>query len=144
MRLAMLQARQFAPYLKWLGTAFSRLETARTLGPCLADVRRAETWEMRERALAEATSLLVERHNALGITPFLDPTPRRFYSRPFMVIDGERVSSSIMATLEDSPLVRLPTVIGGIDQFMDSTDALKSGWLRNAIQAAMRETMRGV
>ena len=142
MRLALLQERQYAPYSKWLGTAFSRIESAASLGRGLALLRSAKTWQEREDALVTATSLLVKRHNALNITPPLDPAARFFHSRPFKVIEGERVSKAIMATLQDSPLARLPAVIGGIDEFMDSTDALKSGWLRRAIRVAMRESMQ--
>jgi hypothetical protein len=36
MRLCFLLERRYAPYPKWLGTAFARLEVAATIGPLLA------------------------------------------------------------------------------------------------------------
>jgi hypothetical protein len=142
MRLALLQARQYAPYSKWLGTAFSRLEDSGDLHAQLEAARMAAGWSAREAAIVAATSLLVRAHNGLGLTPHIDPAPRPFHSRPFMVIGAERVSDALTATLVDSPLSRLPVALGGIDQFMDSTDALKSRWLRQTIRTAMREAMQ--
>jgi hypothetical protein len=36
MRLCLLLERRYAPYPKWLGTAFARLDSAATIGPLLA------------------------------------------------------------------------------------------------------------
>jgi hypothetical protein len=141
MRLAFLQARQYAPYAKWLGTAFSRLEGARDLHSCLEATRTVATWKEREAAIVAATSLLVRAHNRLGITPPLDPAPRPFHTRPFMVIDAKRVSDALMATLGDSALSRLPAGLGGMDQFMDSTDALGNRWLRQSLRSTLRQAM---
>lgn len=142
MRLALAQARRYAPYAKWLGTAFSRLEIAGALRPHLGAARQARDWHAREAGIAAATSVLVRAHNALGLTEELDPSPRRFHSRPFMVIDGERVAGALGATLRGTALASLPIGMGGVDQFMDSTDALNSRWLRRAVREAIREQLR--
>lgn len=44
MRLCFLMERQYAPYSKWLGTAFSRLECAPRVGPSLTSALAADTW----------------------------------------------------------------------------------------------------
>jgi hypothetical protein len=51
MRLCLLLERRYAPYPKWLGTAFARLDSAATVGPLLAAVlaappgrRRSSRW----------------------------------------------------------------------------------------------------
>ena len=137
-RLALSQARHYAPYAKWLGTAFSRLEISAELQPHLDAVREAGEWRAREAGIVAATSALVRAHNELGLTPEIDPSPRPFHARPFTVIGAERVADALAATLRRSELASLPVGLGGIDQFIDSTDALNSRWLRLAVREAIR------
>jgi hypothetical protein len=47
MRLAFLVDRRWAPYSKWLGTAFARLPLARQVGPPLRTALYASTWRDR-------------------------------------------------------------------------------------------------
>lgn len=139
MRLALSQARRYAPYAKWLGTACSRLEIAGPLQPHLEAVRRAEDWQAREAGIVAATSTLVQAHNVLGLTPGIDSSPRPFHSRPFTVIGAERVAHALGETLRGTALEHLPIGVGGFDQFTDSTDALNSRWVRLAVREAIRE-----
>jgi Domain of unknown function (DUF4037) len=44
MRLCFLMERRYAPYSKWFGTAFSRLDAAAQVGPRLRRALLAETW----------------------------------------------------------------------------------------------------
>ena len=44
MRLCFLMERQYAPYAKWFGTAFSQLDSAKALTEILLAVQRAHTW----------------------------------------------------------------------------------------------------
>ena len=61
MRLCFLMERRYAPYTKWFGTAFSRLDAAPVLIPSLQGVLRAGTWQERERHLCAAYEA-VARH----------------------------------------------------------------------------------
>src|SRR5262249_16124183 len=54
MRLAFLLERTYAPYSKWLGTAFARLACAQELGPHLDGTLAAADWRTREHHLAQA------------------------------------------------------------------------------------------
>jgi hypothetical protein len=140
-RLAISQARRYAPYAKWLGTAFSRLPVAADLQPHLDAVRQAPDWRHREAGIVAATSVLAHAHNRLGVTPEIDPSPRPFHSRPFMVIGGERVAQALGESLRGTALHGLPVGVGGIDQFVDSTDALISRWLRQQVRQAIGERL---
>src|SRR6185503_19858847 len=51
MRLAFLLERRYAPYSKWLGSAFARLDAATVLRPHLLEVLSAQSYEARETAL---------------------------------------------------------------------------------------------
>ncbi|WP_344162137.1 DUF4037 domain-containing protein [Kribbella yunnanensis] len=125
MRLALLQSRVYAPYSKWLGTAFAQLSHADGLDRVLADVLAADNYPARERALTTAYRLLGERHNALAITPPIDPARRPFHERPALVLDAGRFAAACLATVTDTALLELPS-IGTVDQFADNTDLLSN------------------
>jgi hypothetical protein len=44
MRLCFLMGRQYAPYSKWFGTAFTQLACAADLSPVLWKALQTETW----------------------------------------------------------------------------------------------------
>lgn len=121
MRLCLLMGRRYAPYSKWLGTEFSRLACYPQLEPLLARALRAEGWPERQAALAEAYEEAGRMHNALGVTPPVDPKTRWFYGRPFRVLVADRFADATRAVIEDPWLRGLP-LIGGADEFCDSTD----------------------
>ena len=125
MRLALLQSRTYAPYTKWLGTAFARLGHVDGLDQALADAVAADDLSLRERALIAAYELVGRRHNALGITDAIDPSPRPYFDRPAMVLGAERFVEACLSTVTDPRLTRLG-LIGSIDQFADNTDVLSS------------------
>ena len=120
-RLCFLLERRYAPYTKWLGSAFARLEAAASVGPALERALDAREFEPRESALAGAYEMIAARHNRLGLTEQVDPNVRPFYGRPFLVIEATRFVDACLARVEDHLLRSLP-LVGGIDQFSDSTD----------------------
>lgn len=129
MRLALLQSRTYAPYTKWLGTAFARLDHADGLDQVLADATAAARFEDREHALVTAYELVARRHNALGITEEIDPAPRPYFTRPAQVIDAGRFVHACLATVTDQvtgEAVARCGLIGSIDQFADNTDVLSN------------------
>ena len=65
-------------------------------------------------------------HNALGITASLPATASPFFDRPFRVIHGEAFANAIRAQITDPSVRRIAAerLIGGVDQFSDSTDIL--------------------
>jgi len=122
-RLCLLLERRYAPYSKWLGTAFAQLEAAAEVGPALAAAVAATDFGAREHALVTAVEAVAARHNALGLTDPVDPTVRLFHSRPFRVLGSGRFVEACLARVEDAWLRSLP-LVGGIDQISDSTDVL--------------------
>jgi hypothetical protein len=136
MRLCFLMERQYAPYPKWFGSAFSRLQCAPDLAPALRAVQLAATWQARERHLVEAYEYVASMHNQLGVT---EPIPARaepFFGRPLRVIWGDRRAAALRARISDPTLLRLARrrPIGGIDQFSDSTDLLEDTSRRLALR----------
>ena len=125
MRLAFLLERRYAPYGKWLGTAFAQLEAAEALSPNLLDVLNAPDQPAREDALVVAMEELAARHNALGLTRAVDPSARAFYSRPYRVLGSARFVDACIERVTDPWLRSLP-LVGAIDQFADSSDVLSA------------------
>jgi hypothetical protein len=125
MRLCFLLERRYAPYSKWLGTAFRRLEAWDEVGPALEATLAAADFAAREEAFIAAIEAVARRHNALGITQPVEPTARLFYLRPFRVLDSARFVDACLERVEDEWLRSLP-LVGAIDQFVDSTDVLSS------------------
>jgi hypothetical protein len=76
-------------------------------------------------------------HNDLRLTAPVDPATRPYYDRPYRVIDAGRFAAALRASIAAAEIRRLP-VTGGVDQFVDSTDALSDmSLLRSAIEAQL-------
>ncbi|MFE3251384.1 DUF4037 domain-containing protein [Streptomyces sp. NPDC059209] len=144
MRLCLLLERTYAPYGKWLGTAFGRLAVADDLRPSLAGVLAATEYPARERHLCDAYEYVAGLQNATGLADPVDPARRPYHSRPFQVLHAERFAGALAATVTDPELRDLP-LTGGVDQWADSTDFLGLGGPRRAaVDALARPETRGV
>jgi hypothetical protein len=124
-RFCFLIERRYAPYSKWLGSAFEKLDAAAEIGPALERATAASDYVAREAALVVALEAVARRFNALKVTTVIEqPTVRPFYTRPFQVLMAERFVAACLAAVQNEWLRSLP-LVGGIDQFVDSTDVLE-------------------
>jgi hypothetical protein len=124
MHLAFLMEKQYAPYHKWFGAAFTQLEISSQITPIFMQVLDSRDWKVRESHLTEAYLIMAERHNALGVAPPIKPEVSRYHQRPFMVINADRYVDAILAQITDSETKALPPRFGSIDQISNSTDLL--------------------
>ncbi len=125
MKLSFLMEKKYAPYLKWFGTAFSKLEIAKTLGPALDKVLQARNYKERESALCQAYEIVAQKHNSLEITAPMETKPSKFYGRPYLIIHADNFSKEIKKQIKDKEVQKIAkSNIGSIDQFVDSTDIL--------------------
>jgi hypothetical protein len=123
MRLCFLLERRYAPYPKWFGSAFARLDAAGEVGAPLERAIAATDYPAREEALVEAVEAVARRHNALELTEPVEPTVRLFHTRPFRVLGSARFADACLAGVSDPWLRSLP-LVGAVDQLSDSTDVL--------------------
>ena len=138
MRLWLLMHRRYPPYSKWLGTAFARLLQTAGLATALAAAISATEGRTREQQLGKAYEAAATRHNQLGLTPPLDTRTRRFYDRPYQVINATRFAAALREEITDPQIRHLP-LIGAVDQFTDSTDATGDlRFLRVIVKTAMQ------
>lgn len=115
MRLCFLMERQYAPYSKWFGTAFRKLNCARKMTSLLSKIMNSESWAEREKHLSRAYSLLAEMHNALRITRPLDTIVSQYYNRPYLVIHAERFATEIRKTIADREVREIEFSDGSVD-----------------------------
>ncbi len=124
MRLCFLFEKTYAPYSKWLGSAFDRLRDVGELAPMLLGILKATTWPEREKWLSRAYEFVARRHNSLGITRQLPAEVSSFWGRPYLVIHADQFAEATREAIEDENVRSLGTMIGAVDQFADSTDFL--------------------
>jgi hypothetical protein len=120
MQLCFLMERQYAPYPKWFGTAFSRLACGPTLTPILAEVVKAGTWQGREAALMSAYDAFATMHNALQLTAPVTTEIEQMWGRPFKVVWAD--FPGLLASQIQDPDVRQIADrwrFGPIDRFRD-------------------------
>ena len=142
LRLAFLLERRYAPYSKWLGTAFDRLPVAATMGPDLIRAIADPVWEERQAALHRACAEAVKRFNQLSLVPEMPTQVSWFYDRPYWVIHADRIADALIASLGSDPaasLYRQRGLVGSVDQLSDNTDFLADSRLTRAFGALFEE-----
>jgi hypothetical protein len=112
MRLCLCLEQRYAPYSKWLGSAFAQLPIAPKLTPLLRGAMAAQNYPTRERCLCEAYELVGGLQNATGLAEPVDPARRLYYGRPYLVLHAERFARALQGTLTDPELRRLPLTGG--------------------------------
>lgn len=126
MRLCFLMEREYTPYSKWIGTAFSHLRCGPSMIRHLTKALSARYWPQRERSLCNAYTRAAKLHNTLHLTPPILPAVSRFHGRPYLVLHSGRFVDALVKTLHDPRLRRLASsrnlLFGSVDQIADSTD----------------------
>jgi hypothetical protein len=125
MRLALLLGRRYAPYSKWLGSAFARLPDPDGLGRALRSAVAATELAGREAALGAAYTALAARFTAVHPGDPVDPSLRSFWDRPARVLGADRFAHAAVASVRDPALRGFP-LVGAVDHLADSTDLLSN------------------
>ncbi|QXJ26861.1 DUF4037 domain-containing protein [Actinomadura graeca] len=140
-RLAFALSREWAPYAKWRGTAFARLDIAGALEGPLAAAVAEPRWQDREQALAEAVLTLSRLQRRRGL-PVPDPAVIPFWDRPYRTVD-EGLSAGLLAGVRDPEVAALPPGAGSVEQWSDNVDVLTAPDRRTALAAAYRAWIGG-
>lgn len=129
MELCFLQEKRYWPYLKWFGTAFSRLRVASEIGPVLDRILGSSNHQDRENAVKQALEIVAERHNALGLTASVTPKFEPFQVgindavRPYRVLNAGSYVGACKSAITDET-IRMLAHVGAIDQLTHVDDAL--------------------
>lgn len=135
--LLFLIEKQYAPYSKWLGTGFKKLNGGAAIEPHLRHAMLANTWQDRESHINEAYKLLVEAFNELKLVATASLEVKHFYDRPYTIVEGPS-PEAIQALISDRALRMLPLGVGGVDQITDNVDVLN----RNEVFRRLKDIYR--
>jgi hypothetical protein len=129
--------KRYAPYPKWFGTAFRKLQAATALEPILQRILSATDWKARERHLVDAYEYVARLHNQLALTEPMPTKVSEFFDRPFLVISKEEFSKAIAAKITDPVVKQIAArpFIGGIDHLSDNTDLKENPTWRDGLCA---------
>ena len=130
--------RKYAPYSKWFGTAFSRLECAAELGPIFREVLLSSMWKERERHLSRAYGVIARMHNALQITRTVAEEVSNYHGRPYLILEAPHLVGDILNSLTDEEVKAIKHGLGSVNQFVDCTDQLSEKSLVEMLKALYR------
>lgn len=133
MRLCFLYCRRYAPYSKWFGTAFGRLDVGNAIGREIAATLAAADVASRETHLVAAQLLVVDLHNQLGYSPAISAHAQSYFSRPIQVIRADAIAGAIAEQLVGTPLEHRP-LIGTLSQVGNFTAISDSPANRRAVR----------
>ncbi len=124
MRLCFLYKDTYAPYSKWFGTAFGRLEVNDELKRAINNGLSAVSLQEREDNLVRAQALTADLHNAAALTEFVDYRQENYFGRAIKVIFADKFAEAAVKELagtsfEDVPLIGGISQIGGVSSIMD-------------------------
>ena len=125
MRLCFLYRDTYAPYSKWLGTAFSKLDIDDTIKQEIYGALSANNLSEREKRIVKAQSLVADLHNASGLTQFVDYQIENYFGRDIKVIFADKFAETTAQQLvgtvfENTPLIGSLSQIGGVSSIFDS------------------------
>lgn len=135
MHLCFIMERRYAPYSKWFGTGFSRLEIAPLIQPNLTGALEANDFRTREQYLSRAYEICAWKFNSLDL---VKPVPGRvtfFHDRPFKVIHGDAIAGKIMEAISDEQIRAIPGYVGSVNQLSNSTDVISYNAVTERLKA---------
>jgi len=138
MRLCFLMERKYAPYSKWLGTAFSELNCAPELSPLFREVLLSLAWKEREGHLSKAYGVIARLHNALQITRSIAEEVSNYGGRPYLVFEAPDLVGDIISSLTDEEVKVIKHGLGSVNQFVDSTNQVSDISLCEMLKAVYR------
>ncbi len=138
MRLCFLMEKEYTPYSKWFGTAFSTLKCAKKLSPVLDKVLASKKWTSREKHLAKSYKIIAQMHNDLKITKPLKIEVSNFHGRPYQVIHGEIFAIEIKKKIKDPAVKNISSYIGSVNQLSQTVDLLENDSLLNKLKVLYR------
>lgn len=124
MRLCFLYNDRYAPYGKWFGTAFNKLDIDKNIKENIINALRANDLTERENSLVTAQALVADMHNLSGITDKVDYRIEDYFGRNIKVIFADKFAQASVKKLngtglENIPLIGTMSQVGGLSDFSD-------------------------
>lgn len=124
MRLCFLYQNTYAPYSKWFGTAFNKLDVDNNIQFQINSALKATDLTERENSLVAAQALVADLHNASGLTDRVDYRIEPYFGRDIKVIFADKFADAVAEKLKDTVFENLPRIgtlsqLGGLSDFAD-------------------------
>jgi hypothetical protein len=137
-KMTFLLERKYAPYTKWVGTAFQKLDTAKRLEPLLLKVVKSDQWKVRQKYLTEAHKVLGEIHNERKITKSLPVNIIDFHGRGYKIFDMEPYIKALKVKIKNPLLKHMKYELGSIDQFIDHSRINHENYVYRKLKSIIR------
>lgn len=124
MRLCFLYKDTYAPYSKWFGTAFSKLDVDDNIKQTISNALSANNLENREDKIVSAQALVADLHNASRLTEFVDYQIESYFGRNIKVIFADKFADAakkelVHTAFGNAPLIGTLSQIGGLSSIAD-------------------------
>jgi len=100
MKLCFLVERQYYPYSKWFGTAFTKLHCGHHLSEVIKTIMTGNSFTIRNNALCQFYQEVGTMHNQLEITEAIDTNIINYHGRPYKGMDPEPFCSELRKLFE--------------------------------------------
>lgn len=130
MRLCFLYKDTYAPYSKWFGTAFNKLNVDENIKLKINYALNANDLTERENNLVSAQALVADLHNASELTDKVDYSVESYFGRDIKVIFADKFADAIIEKLkgtvfENMSLIGTMSQFGGLSDFSDEKQHYK-------------------
>ena len=127
MRLCFLYKDTYAPYSKWFGTAFGKLDIDERIKQTISDALSANCLVERENKIVEAQALVADMHNVSGLTDYVDYCIESYFGRNIKVIFADKFVDVTVKELKNTafgntPLIGTLSQVGGLSAFADEKE----------------------
>ncbi len=127
MRLCFLYKDTYAPYSKWFGTAFNRLDVDKKIKQTIQAALSANNLTDREDKIVEVQAMVADMHNSSGLTDFVKYQIESYFGRDIKVIFADKFAEATSEKLRDTALENIPLIgtlsqIGGLSSFADEKE----------------------
>ena len=127
MRLCFLYKNTYAPYSKWFGTAFDRLDIGGEIKQEIKGAISADSLAEREKHLVRAQAIAADIHNASGLTEFVDYQVESYFERDIQVIWADRFAAAAAKELQNTAFANVPLIgsmsqVGGLSEFANKKE----------------------
>jgi len=100
MKLCFYYEGKYYPYSKWFGTAFRKLEISKKVEPLIHTIMYPNSYKEREEALNKLYVEIINKHNSLNITGYVEPKIINYYKRGYFGFDCEQIVDKISSKID--------------------------------------------
>lgn len=119
MQLCFFLERKYAPYSKWFGTAFSRLDCFPIINEQIQLIHHTSNWKERQEALCELFQQVGYLHQSSNVPGAITPQITGYFDRPYQVINADEFIQPLRSQIKDEKIKSLP-LTGSIDQLTNN------------------------